>query len=110
MKQENLIKEVLKDMPCWLSGMLLILIVVFIGLIIWACCQPSKSAEQPTIVNCNFMVDSALVASTITAHDSILKLNDEILRLRKHNESLQKELNRYKQTKNQPANSKAKGK
>ena len=109
MKQENLIKEVVKDMPCWLSSMLLLLIIVFIGLMIWACCQPYKSADQPTIVNCNLMVDSVLIASTINAHDSILKLNDEVLRLRNHNDSLQKELKRYKQKQSQTAH-KRKGK
>lgn len=101
MKQENLIKEVLKDMPCWLSSTLLLLVIVFYGLMIWACFQPSKETEQQTIVNCNLMVDSVLIASTINTHDSILKLNEEVLELRRRNESLQKELNKYKQAQSQ---------
>ena len=88
-----MIYEEIQKIPLWIKIFILVLLIMFLALIIWACCWCPSKNNLPTI---EISVDTSYVIKINQLQDSICVLNDDIKYLKRQNDSLSRIVNKYK--------------
>lgn len=93
MKHDKMIYEEIYKIPLWIKINISVMVIMFLALILWACCWRPPKNNMPII---EIAVDTCYLTKTNQLQDSIYILNNEIKYLRQQKDSLSRIVDKYK--------------
>ena len=93
MKTNKIIYEEIHKITLWIKIPILAMVIMFLALILWACCWRPPQNNLPII---EITVDTCYLTKTNQLQDSIYILNNEIKYYKRQKDSLSKVVDKYK--------------